>query len=102
LRRDHPLINLHLVDSVENALRVVSTGEIDAYAGNLAVATYQIEKNNFTNLNVAASTPYENDHFAIGVRSDWPELVSILNKGIQSLTQQEHDEIRRKWFSVSI
>jgi len=101
LQRDHPQIKLSLVDSVEDALKAVSIGAVDAYAGNLSAASYLIEKNNLSNLTVAASTPYGNDYFAIGVRSDWPELVSILNKGIQSLTQKEHDEIRRKWFSVA-
>lgn len=100
LRRDHPQIQLYEADSVKDALQSVSTGEIAAYAGNLVAATYQIEQNNFTNLKVAASTPYGSDRFAIGVRSDWPMLLQILDKGIQSLTQQEHDTIRRKWFAT--
>jgi signal transduction histidine kinase len=34
---------------------------------------------------------------AIGVRNDWPELVSILNKGIDLVTRKEVVEIKNKW-----
>ena len=68
--------------------------------GNLAAASYQIQKNNFANLKVASPTHYGNGDLAFAVRKDWPELVNILNKGILSLSQQEHDDIRKRWFSV--
>jgi hypothetical protein len=35
--------------------------------------------------------------FAIGIRGDWPELVSILNKGIASFSKQEIHAIISKW-----
>jgi hypothetical protein len=39
---------------------------------------------------------------SIGVRSDWPELVSILNKGLASITKEEMNTIRQKWIPVKI
>ena len=33
----------------------------------------------------------------MGIRSDWPQLASILNKGLASLSVEEIDAIYRKW-----
>lgn len=50
----------------------------------------------YANIKVVAPTPYKFD-LAFGARSDWPELVVILDKGLASITQQEHQEIYNKW-----
>jgi len=36
----------------------------------------------------------------MAIRNDWPELVSIINKTIESLTQEEHANIRQRWLSI--
>jgi PAS domain S-box-containing protein len=37
----------------------------------------------------------------MGVRSDWPELASIINKGLASMSLEEHNAIRNRWYSVT-
>ena len=100
LQVDHPAIALHVVGSTLEALKALSLGTADAYVGNLATASYHIQNEGLTNLKVAAPTSYGNYDLRLAVRSDWPELVGILNKCLASITQQQHDEIRKKWFSV--
>ena len=100
LQVDHPAIDLHVVGSTLEALKALSLGTADAYVGNLATASYHIQNEGLTNLKVAAPTSYGNYDLRLAVRSDWPELVGILNKCLASITQQQHDEIRKKWFSV--
>jgi signal transduction histidine kinase len=34
------------------------------------------------------------------VRKDWPELVTLTNKVLNTLTEQEKQKLREKWFSV--
>jgi len=36
----------------------------------------------------------------MAIRSDWPELVSILNKGISSFSENEIEAITAKWISI--
>lgn len=99
LFRDHANIKLRFADSTKEALEMVSSGNVFACVGNLASASYQIQEKNITNLKIAASTSYGGG-LSFGIRKDWPELVNILNKGLASITQQEHDQIRQKWFSI--
>ena len=90
----------HMVNTPLEALKSVSTGRTDAYIGNLAAASYMIEKNGLTNLKIAAPTRYGNYNLHFAVRKDWPELVSIINKTLQTMGPEEHTQIRNRWLSV--
>lgn len=92
-----------------DGLKAVSTGLAEAYAGNLAVVSYAIAEQHLANLKVAApvsfssaagSKPDNSSRLSLGVRKDWPLLVSILNKGIKSITPVEWQQLKSKWFSV--
>lgn len=100
LRRDYPDLSLLVVDTSLQALEAVSQGRADAYIGTLAVGGYLVEKHFITNLKVAANSPFEMEALSIGVRNDWPELLSILNKGLDSITTAERIDIRRRWISA--
>jgi len=100
LQRDHPGIPLVPADTVAEGLEAVLRRDMEAYVGNLAAASYLIQKENYTDLKIASTTSYGNESISFGVRSDWPELVSILNKGLASISPQERDQIRQRWFSV--
>ena len=83
LKRDYPDRDFYLADDIEAALRAVSKGKVDAFVGNLASITYTTQRLGLTNLKVAATTPYKYE-LGFAVRKDWPELVRILNKGLNS------------------
>ncbi|MCG8634881.1 MAG: transporter substrate-binding domain-containing protein [Desulfobacterales bacterium] len=100
LKLDHPLIPLIPAASVAEGLTAVSKGRADAYVGNLAAAGYAIQNENFPDLKIAATTSYGTEGISFAVRSDWPELVSIINKGLSTISRQERDRIRQRWFSV--
>jgi hypothetical protein len=100
LKRDLPGVRLLEYEHSEEALTAVSTGQADAYVGNLAVGSYFIEEKGLVDLKVAAPTPYGSDRLAMGVRGDWPEFADLIDKALDSMTVQEHREIRQKWLSV--
>ncbi len=101
LKRDHSYLDLHPFSSAEKGLEQVSLGRIDAYFGTLPSISHVIDKQGLTNLNIAAATPYT---FALGmgVRKDWPELVSILNKVLEHIPNGRRREIRSAWFAPHI
>ncbi|MBT7951174.1 MAG: transporter substrate-binding domain-containing protein [Gammaproteobacteria bacterium] len=99
LSRDHPEIQLVLVNNTKEALEHISAGKVDAYVGTLAIASYLIRENAITNLKVVAPTPYENE-LRIGVRKDWPQLVGILQKALDSIDIKEKNQIRQNWLAV--
>lgn len=88
------------VSSPLEALTDVSLGKAEYAIENLAAASYLIEKYGLTNLKIAAPTPFVDYTLSMAVRDDWPELVSILNKGLAALSQETHNTIRQRWISV--
>lgn len=105
LKQEYPGINLKVVSSkLQNyagiPLRDLSTGLVDAYIGNLLSTTYLIQLNGYANVKVAAPTPFDNHNQAMAIRNDWPELISIINKTLYSMTIEEHAAIRNRWLSV--
>jgi len=100
LKRDIEHVKIIETQTTKDALESVATGKADAYVGNLAVASYLIEKSGFTNLKVAAPYPFPEDAYAMGVRKDWPELRRILDKALASISEEEHRQIRQKWLSI--
>ncbi|MET0106535.1 MAG: transporter substrate-binding domain-containing protein, partial [Sedimenticola sp.] len=100
LQNEYPGISLLETETSQAAIEAVATGRADAYIGNLANATHQIQKHGLDNLKIAAPTPFDNHDQAMGVRKDWPELASIIDKAIATMTPEEHQEIRNRWMSV--
>lgn len=84
-------------DTLEETIQAVSDGEADVFVGNLAASTYWIRKLNITNLRAAAPISLERQLLHMAVRKDWPILVSLLNKGLASISSQEAEDIRNRW-----
>lgn len=99
IRNKHPEMEIELVADLKTALRKVSFGMADAFVGDLATASFYIESEGITNLKLAGeSEPPNISGFA--VRSDWPELGRILEKGVALLTEEEQKAIHRKWIHL--
>jgi diguanylate cyclase (GGDEF)-like protein/PAS domain S-box-containing protein len=97
IRSDYPNIRLLEVAKSEDALLAVATGQADAYVGNLANASYLIKAHRLDNLVVTAPSPYGINTQAMAIRNDWPELASLINKGIAAMTADERYAITQKW-----
>ena len=82
------------------ALQAISSGVGDAYVADLVNATFMISQYGFSNLKVAAPTNFPIQGESMMVRKDWPELVTLTNKVLDTLTEQEKQKLREKWFSV--
>ena len=100
LVRDYPEIRLALFDSDEEALEAVATGQADAYIGNLTAASHIIHRRGFSSLQVTASSPFKDQSLGMGNRNDWPELTSIINKALESITEEETTAIRNKYLAI--
>lgn len=97
---DYPDIDPSLYDTVDEAVQALSEGREVAFIGNFATTNYIIKQNGITNLK---SVPINADtrqglHFAI--RKDWPELVTIMNKAIASISEEEKIAINNKWLGI--
>ncbi|WP_299976711.1 transporter substrate-binding domain-containing protein [Desulfobacula sp.] len=93
----YPTINLHIVDSPLEELGAVAIGQADGAQGSLAVFSYLIDKHHLLNLHIAAPSEIEGGEMAMGVRKDWPELVTILDKVLDSISEKEKITINNTW-----
>lgn len=94
----------HQVVEYEDSLacyEAVARGEVFASIGDVANAAYLIKQHRLSNLRLGSVITASSEIF-FGVRKDWPELVSIMNKAIADFTPLEHKAINDRWIAVDI
>jgi PAS domain S-box-containing protein len=101
LHREHPEISILPANNTVDALRLVSEGEAAAYIGDAANVNYAISQTGLTNLRFSGQTGYINKH-SIGVIKSHPLLISILNKALASITQEQRTTITNRWQGLQI
>jgi signal transduction histidine kinase/DNA-binding response OmpR family regulator len=87
-------------ETASDAITAVAEGHEKAFVGNLATSSYIITKSGYSDLkyNSFKSDSVSTLHFAIS--SDDQILLSIINKGLRSITESEKIEIHNKWISI--
>ena len=99
LKRKYPNINLVEFPTLNDGLEAVRRGEIFGYIDNLITSGYSIQRNYIGELKVAGKFE-ESWNLGIGVRNDDPTLLSIFNKAISSIENQQYQNIINKWISI--
>ena len=93
---DYPEIKLLEADNLRAGLRDLSSGLLDAVLADPATATLAIKEEELSNLRFGGETGYFFD-LAFGTRKDWPILRDILEKSVQSISEEEHQAIFDNW-----
>ncbi|MDD3610435.1 MAG: diguanylate cyclase [Halothiobacillaceae bacterium] len=99
MRNEHPRIGLLLVENVDEGLRAVALGQVEAFIDNLAVISYRLKKEGLANLKIAGQAPITFD-LSMGVRSDWPLMQGILQKALDSIPEEEKTAIFNRWLQI--
>ncbi len=99
-KKEHPAVTVREYPNTSLALDAVSKGDADAYAGNRAVATWIIDKEVLHNLQIQGRMSRARSKLAFGVRKDWPELASIIDKILDSMPENEYRKIFSKWTGI--
>ena len=97
---DHPEIKLLEANTLRQGLRDLSFGLLDAVVADPATVTQIIKEEGLANLRIGGETGYFFD-LAFAARKDWPVLHSILEKSVQSITEQEHRSIFDRWIQFN-
>lgn len=80
-----------------DAYRMVAEGEADATLASTLTADYLIREYHANTLKIAAPISGSPVNVSIGVPSDQPELLSIINKGLMSISKDELGTLRMRW-----
>jgi len=100
LAAEHPEIELVTAPSIENALRLLAKGEVDAFVGNITTTSYYLKKMGLSQIKVVGETPYRHS-LTMAARKDWALLVSILNKALKAIPHDEHNAIQQRWMPAT-
>ncbi len=85
------------VDTLKEMLEYVVSGRAD-FAAYTEGLIYVAEREGMPFIDVAMVLDWPL-HATFGFRKDWPELVSIVNKALASITHHEKARIRHRWQS---
>jgi signal transduction histidine kinase len=83
-------------------LQSIEDGAAEVAIVALEVASPLIHAHHLDHLRVGANVFADLGELRLGVRKDWPELVSIINKALEKIPAEEMKRVRNKWMAVPI
>ena len=86
--------------SIEEQLEDLVNGKIDFVLGNHDIF-FTAEKKKLPYLKIAYKVLNSELDLVFSLRKDYPEAISILNKGLKAISIEENIAIDKKWFSSS-
>ena len=100
--RAYPNYNVAAYPDLLDGLIAVSTGQADALVDDIFPIVFTMRQRGISNLKIATAVEkgLQPQGFSIGVRNDWPQLVSILDKALLTISHEEQRDISEKWLSV--
>lgn len=101
LREHYPGIRLVEVDSVKDGLEKVYAGQLYGFVDALAAIAYDIEEHDMLDIKVAGRLD-EQWQLGVGVRKDWPRLLTIINKVFAQIDEERIDDAYHKWIAVQM
>jgi signal transduction histidine kinase/CheY-like chemotaxis protein/HPt (histidine-containing phosphotransfer) domain-containing protein len=96
----YPEISLNLYGETTDALRAVADGQETVFVGNYGTSAYHIRTMGLMRLRALKLRENNAEQLHMAVRNDWPELASILNKGLAAITEEEWITIRNRWIGI--
>ncbi len=99
LQTNYPEVIRIETEDDEHALVMLSNGEVEAVVEHMAVAIDTMQRSGFRNLKIGGITEFKFEH-RIGIDPAYPEAVSIINKVLSSMSEEEHHQIYKKWIDI--
>ncbi|WP_072682316.1 transporter substrate-binding domain-containing protein [Arcobacter sp. LA11] len=85
------------VKDYNKIIELLILGEVDATIGNETL-NYYIEEEKLSYIKVISAFENSKLNLVFSIRNDWPEALSILNKGLRAIQKVEKQKIQSQWF----
>jgi PAS domain S-box-containing protein len=95
----YPGFNLITFETVTDALQKLEDKEIDAFIDNIITINDHINKLSLKNIRISAITNQTMD-LSIGVSKTLPELIGIINKALDNISNEELASIKNVWLTA--
>ncbi len=96
LKEKYPNIKIVYVDSINDGLRKVESGDIFAFIDNLATVNYEIQKSFINTIKVSGRLDIR-PKYGMAIRDDEPILYNIFEKIINNIDTNTKEKIFHKW-----
>jgi len=101
LKNNYPNVKLMVVSSVQQGLEAVVDGRAEGYLGNLAVINFTMRKFGLEGIRIVGQFQ-QRFELAIGVQKTDPILFGIMKKALNSVTEEEREEIFSRWVKFKV
>jgi signal transduction histidine kinase len=100
LKRHYPSLDIVEVKSISDGLHKVKSGEVFGYIDSTATASRAIQREGL-DLKISSKLPMGYD-IAIATRNDEPQLHTIFQKAVDTITPEDNQRIENKWLVINI
>ncbi len=97
----YPEVDIVSVPDSQVSFQKLLLGEVDAAVMDLATFSYYTSNDTLSYVKVAGRLGFDYKH-AIAIPKSSPELVLILNEGLDSVTEAEMQVLLNKWISIDL
>lgn len=97
VKKEFPSIKPYFVNTALDGLKSVGNRKADAAVIFMATANYLQDRYQIDNLKFADFYDRNSTDESIAVRRDWPILANILQKGLDSISEEQMNAIYAKW-----
>jgi len=97
LKSNHPNLNFITVHNIQDGFLQLLDKKIDIFLLNQATAEYTLNKNGYTQLNIAYKTNFPLDLKIAMQKTYAPEALSIIDKTINTFSEEDLQKIYKKW-----
>lgn len=99
--KKYPHLNYIYHKNLHELFEAVSSGKIDAVLASITIASYEILKHGYHNLQVVGETHH---YLELGfeIKEEYAPLLGIINKVLASMTPQEHSFMVKEWVDLKI
>ncbi|MAD74138.1 MAG: hypothetical protein CML20_04975 [Rheinheimera sp.] len=90
------------ISSVKDGIRMLQGNQVDFVLETLEAGSRALTESSLVNLRMQVIDDVPDYPSLIAVRKDYQPLVTILNKGLRSISEAERNEIYQHWFDFEI
>lgn len=99
LKETYPGLKIVEVKNDEEGIRMLQQGRIYGYIGTMPSIGYQISHQKITDIKISARLPLDWE-MGIAARNDEPQLVSIFQKLLNTVSDTQKNRILGEWLSI--
>jgi polar amino acid transport system substrate-binding protein len=100
IQAKYPHITIVEVEDTREGLKLLSSGRVDAVVDILPVVAYLMNADHYVDLKISGTTEFDFD-IRMLIRNDYPELKSIIDKAIDSISIAERQRILNRYIAIT-